>query len=70
MFVLFTFIFISSHDASFTLTVSSMCQAYGFFMVLFMYFLTKAVSGISLHSLLCYLVVYLFRTIAITLEQG
>lgn len=68
--MLFTFIFISSRDSSFALTVSSMFQVFGFFMILFMYFQTKSISGISLHSLICYLVVYIFRAVAITLEPG
>jgi len=70
IFVLFVFMFISSKDASFTLTVSSMFQVFGFFMILFMYLTTKSLSGISLHSLICYLVVYIFRTIAIFFEPG
>jgi len=39
-------------------------------MILVLYFQTKSISGVSLHSLICYLVVYIFRAVAITLEPG
>lgn len=47
-----------------------MFQVFGFFMILAMYLQTRSISGVSLHSLVCYLVVYIFRAVSITLEPG
>ena len=69
-FLVFTFIFISSKDSSFLLTVSSMFQVFGFFMILMMYLQTGVPTGISINCLLSYLVVYICRAVAIMLEPG
>lgn len=64
------FSFFSSGDFSFTMTLGSLVQMFGFLLLALKVYSTGSISGLSKNSVICYLICLIFRVYAITVYDG
>ncbi|KAL4453414.1 hypothetical protein ABPG74_017621 [Tetrahymena malaccensis] len=67
---IFVFLFFSSGDFSFILTLSSLVQTFGFVLLVWKVYRSRSISGLSRNTLVCYFVCILSRLFSIMRYEG